>query len=119
MIDSRMIHLEGVDDQMIANNLTPFMPTHPGEIIKDEIEARGITQKQLSEETGISYTVTNEVLNGKRPVSTEYALLIGKALDLDAAFFVRMQADYDMQMASRNPSLRLRLNKIRKIAAVF
>ena len=104
---------------MIANNLTPCQSTHPGEVIRDEIEARGITQKQLAEATGISYSVINEVLRGKRPVSTEYALLIGKALEIEASFFVRMQAEYNMQMVGRNPRFIERLKNIRKIAAVF
>lgn len=104
---------------MIANNLTPLIPTHPGDIIKDEIEYRGITQRQLSEATGIAYSVINEVLNGKRPVTIEYALLIGKALDLDAGTFIRMQSEYDMQMAERNKSFKARLAKIRKIASVL
>lgn len=56
---------------MIANNLTPFIPTRPGEVIKDELEARGITQRKLADVTGISYSVVNEVLNGKRPVTIE------------------------------------------------
>ena len=114
-----MIHIAGVPDDMIANNLTPFIPTHPGDIIKDEIEFRGITQRQLSEATGIAYSVINEVLNGKRPVTIEYALLIGKALDLDAGTFIRMQSEYDMQMAERNKSFKARLAKIRKIASVL
>ena len=58
-----MIHITGVQDNMIANNLMPFIPTHPGEIIKDEIECRGISQRQLSDATGIAYSVINEVLN--------------------------------------------------------
>ena len=104
---------------MIANNLTPFIPTHPGDIINDEIEYRGITQRQISETTVIAYSVINEVLNGKRPVTIEYALLIGKALDLDAGTFIRMQSEYDMQMAQRNKSFTTRLAKIRKIASVL
>ena len=104
---------------MIANNLTPFIPTHPGDIIKDEIEYRGITQRQLSETTGIAYSVINEVLNGKRPVTIEYALLIGKALDLDAGTFIRMQSEYDMQMAERNEWFMEKLKQIRRVAAVF
>ena len=36
--------------------------THPGDVIKDEIESRGITQKMLAEQTGIGYTVINEIL---------------------------------------------------------
>ena len=114
-----MIHIEGIDDNMIANNLTPFEATHPGEVIKDELEYRGISQRKLAETTGIAYSVLNEVLNGKRALATEYALLIGKAIDIDAEFLIRMQADYDMQTAKRNPKLILRLNNIRKIAAVF
>ncbi len=114
-----MIHISGVKDNMIANNLTPYYLTHPGEIIKDEIEARGITQRQLSEVTGIAYSVVNEVLNAKRPVTVEYALLIAKALDLDADTFIRMQAEYDLQTTKRNQSFMRRLTTVRKIASVL
>lgn len=31
-----MVHVEGIDDRMIANNLEPHYLTHPGEVIKDE-----------------------------------------------------------------------------------
>lgn len=43
-----MITIEGVDPKMIANNLTPSEPIHPGEMIKDEIEYRGLSQKKAS-----------------------------------------------------------------------
>lgn len=49
-----MIKIDGIDPKMIANNLTPFEPTHPGEILKDEIEFRGISQKKLAKEMGVS-----------------------------------------------------------------
>lgn len=42
-----------------------FYPTHPGEVVKDELEARGITQKQFAQESGISKTALNEILNGR------------------------------------------------------
>ena len=44
-----MIHVEGVKDDMIANNLTPFYSTHPGEVIKDELEARNISQRAFAQ----------------------------------------------------------------------
>ena len=44
-----MITLPGVRPDMIANNLTPFEPTHPGELIKDELEVLNITQPKLAE----------------------------------------------------------------------
>ena len=57
-----------------VSKLEPFMPTHPGEVIKDEIEYRGISQRMLAAEIGVSYTQLNEVLNGKRPLNTEMAI---------------------------------------------
>lgn len=38
-----MILLEGVQPNMIANNITPYYVTHPGEVFKDEVEYRGIS----------------------------------------------------------------------------
>jgi len=67
---------------MLANELTPFCPTHPGEILKDEVEYRKISQRALARQMGISYSQLNEVLNGKRPVNTELALLFEAALGL-------------------------------------
>ena len=66
-----MIKIDGVDPKMIANNLIPFEPTHPGEVLKDEIEFRGISQKKLAKEMGVSYTVLNEILNAKRSLNTK------------------------------------------------
>ena len=95
------------------------MLIHPGEMIKDEIAARGITQKELVKKMGVSYTVFNEILNGKRPVTTEYALLLEAALGTNASIWIGLQADYNMQKAKQDKSFLKRLEKIRKIAAVF
>ena len=62
-----MITIQGVDPKMIANNIEPAFPTHPGEILKEEIEYRGISQRKLAERMGIGYSVLNEILNARRP----------------------------------------------------
>jgi hypothetical protein len=64
-----MITISGVAPYMIANNLEPS--THSGEVLKDEIEYRGISQHKLAAEMGVPYTQLNEVLNAKRPLNTE------------------------------------------------
>lgn len=102
-----------------ANKMNPFIPTHPGEVIKDEIEYRGISQRALAAEIGVSYTQLNEVLNGKRALNTEMALLIGAALDIDAEPLLSMQTRYDMITVQRNTVFARRLKSIRKIAAVL
>ena len=70
-----MIEIKGIDPKMIANNIEPFEPTHPGELLRDEIEYRHISQKQLAADMGVSYTVLNDIVNCKRPVNTKFALL--------------------------------------------
>ena len=102
-----------------ANKMEPFQPTHPGEVIKDEIKYRGISQRALAAQIGVSYTQLNEVLNGKRTLNTEMALLISAALDIDAEPLLAMQMRYDVITARRNQSFVSRLKSIRKIAAAF
>lgn len=114
-----MITIKGVDPRMIANNIEPFVPTHPGEILKDEIEYRGISQRKLAAQMGVPYTQLNEVLNAKRQLTTEYALLIEAALDLPAEPLLKMQARYNMITVKRTPSFIEKLNNVRKIAAML
>ena len=45
--------------------------THPGDVLKEELEVRGISQKKFAEALSLPYTQLNEILNGKRPVTTE------------------------------------------------
>ena len=90
-----MIEVKGIDPKMIANNMDPFEPTHPGELIKDEIEYRHISQKKLAEEMGVSYTLLNDIVNGKRPVNIRFALLCEAALGIPAYILCGLQSDYD------------------------
>ena len=110
-----------IDDmkEKTANNMMSSLLIHPGEMIKDEIAARGLTQKDLAQQMGVSYTVFNEILNGKRPVTTEYALLLEAALGTDANIWISLQADYNMQKMKQDRSFMKRLEKIRKVAAIY
>ena len=114
-----MTTLEGINPMMIANNLKPFQPTHPGEVLKEELEFRGISQRGLAKELGMSYSVLNEVLNGKRSLSPELAMMMEAALGVDAAPLLAMQNEYDMLMAERNELFMEKLRQIRRVAAVF
>ena len=101
------------------HELIPATPIHPGEMIKDELQARGISQKKFAELIGVSHTVLNEVLNGKRPVTTEYALKIEAATGIPAYIWVNMQTAYNMQTARRDTRLSAVLDQIRKAVAVL
>ena len=114
-----MIHVEGIKDEMIANNLTPYRFTHPGEIIKDELEDRGISQREFAQNIGMSYSVLNELLNAHRPLTTNTALLFEAALGLPADVLMRIQTKYNLQTARKDKEVIRWMAKIRKAAAVF
>lgn len=103
----------------LANHMVSSELIHPGEIIKDEIAMRGLTQKELALKMGVSYSVFNEILNGKRPVTTEYALMLEAVLGTKASIWLGLQADYNMQRARMDRVFMKRLEQLRKYAAVL
>ena len=96
-----------------------FRPYHPGELLKEELECRHISQKAFAKQLGVPYTAFNEVLNSKRPVSSELALLIEAALGVPAYMLVGMQTDYNLQVASQDKTFAKRLAKILQMAAIL
>ena len=94
-------------------------PVHPGEILKEEIEYRGITQGKLAAQMGISYKMLNLILNERRPLTAQTAMLFEATLGISANLLNNMQTDYNMQVANRDKSFSARLTEIRKNVAVF
>ena len=80
--------------------LIPFVAMHPGEMIKDELKERGMTQKQLAAETGIKASVLSETINGKRSISLSVAVALEKALNIPADIWMNMQTQYDLDSAN-------------------
>ena len=101
------------------HEIQPSTPIHPGEILKDELEARGLSQRKFASVIGVSYSVLNEVINGKRSVTTEYALKIEAATGIPAYIWVNMQSAYNMQTARKDSKLSVILDNIRKSVAVL
>ena len=102
-----------------ANEMTPAFPTHPGDVLKDEIEYRGISQRQLAEEMGIAYSALNEILNARRPVTEKTALLFEAALGVNAEPLLKMQMKYNLQSTKSDSTFMARLAKVRRVAAVL
>lgn len=96
-----------------------YTPTHPGEVLKDEIEYRKVSQRKLAEQMGISYKALNDLLNGRRTLTTTTAMMFEAALDIPADSLMRLQLKYNMQQAMNDPSLTGHLKQIRKFAALL
>ena len=74
----------------------PFIATHPGELIKDELKERDMTQKQLAELTGIKPSVLSETINGKRSISLNVAVALEKALGIPAEVWMNLQTQFNL-----------------------
>lgn len=96
-----------------------YTPTHPGEVLKDEIEYRKISQRALARQMGISYKVLNDILNGRRSLTTTTAMMFEAALNVPADSLMRLQMKYNLQLASNDQTFMERLNKIRQYAALL
>lgn len=95
----------------------PYTPTHPGELLKDELQARNITQKKFAELIGIPYTMLNDIVNCRRPISADVALLIEAALGTSADVFVNLQMRYNLLTARKDTKNIKRLEAVRKLCA--
>jgi len=77
-------------------------PLHPG-IVLSEIYMKeiGLTQTSLAELCGCQHRKINEIVNGKRGISPEFAITLEKVLGTSAEMWVRMQAEYDLTVARK------------------
>ncbi len=82
-----------------GNALYPPEPIHPGEILADELEAREIKQKTFASEVGLRPPHLNEIIKGKRNLTAQLALKIGRTLGIDASFWMRVQGEYFLDVA--------------------
>ncbi len=72
-------------------------PTHPGEmLIKEFLEPLGITQMKFSRHLGWPYARLNEIIKGKRGVTTASALDLGEALKTSPEFWLNLQRNWDL-----------------------
>lgn len=101
------------------NELIGSQPDHPGEMLKEELQVRGVSQRKFAALVGMSYTILNEVLNGKRPITTEYALKIEAATGINARIWIGLQADYNLETARRDNKFSAVLEQIRKAVAIL
>ncbi len=73
-------------------------PIHPGEVLsKDFLEPMGITAYRLARDIRIDQTRVSEILRGKRGISVDTALRLGKYFGISAEFWLNIQRRYDLE----------------------
>ena len=90
-------------------NPKPFRPVSPGEILRDELEARGWSQKELAERITRPYQAVNEIIRGRKQITAATALALSSALGTSAEFWMNLETSYRLDLARRELRQRRRL----------
>jgi addiction module HigA family antidote len=80
----------------VVDNLPPV---HPGEILRDELEALNMSARKFAEHIGVPPNAVTEILNGERRVTAAMALRLGKAFDTGERYWMNLQSYYEAKVA--------------------
>ncbi len=84
-------------------------PPHPGQGIKDDIDALGLSVAEAAEGLGITRQQLHNVISGRSGITSEMAVRFEKALGGTAAHWLRLQAAYDLaQVRAREGEIEIR-----------
>lgn len=89
---------------MVTKTVTyPDVAIPTGEYLLEEIEARGISQKELARRMGRPVNAINEIINGKKTITAETALQIEDVMpEIPARFWLNLETDYRLTRALIN-----------------
>lgn len=76
-------------------------PTHPGKILGEAIGATGIPKVRIAEMLGISRVHLNDIIRGKKPITANVAVRVGKLIGNGPGIWLRMQVTHDAWHAAR------------------
>ncbi len=76
-----------------------YPPIHPGEILQEDfLDGFGITQHRLAVAVGVPPRRINEIVHGKRRITADTALRLGRYFGVNPQFWVNLQARYDLEV---------------------
>jgi addiction module HigA family antidote len=74
-------------------------PVHPGAYLKELLDELALSQYRLAKDIGVPAMRINYVVNGKRPVTAELALRLGRYFRQNPRYWLNLQSRYDMDIA--------------------
>jgi addiction module HigA family antidote len=83
-------------------------PVHPGDVLQEEIAARGLTARALGPKLRVPANRLTEIIAGKRGISPDTALRLSRYLGSGAAFWLNLQSPYDLAMAEKRLGAKIR-----------
>ena len=84
-----------------ANDIIPAHATHPGSVLKRELQARGIKQKDFAKAIGMPAPNLSEIIKGRRNVSESIAIKLEEALGIPYQTWINLQSRYNYVLRRR------------------
>ena len=82
-------------------DIEKIAPIHPGEILKEEfLDPMNITQYRLAKDINVPPRRINEIVLGKRGISADTALRLGRYFSMSPEFWINLQTHYDLEVVS-------------------
>lgn len=88
---------------------------HPGEILlEDFLRPMGVTNARLASDIDVPTSRISDIVNGKRPITVDTAIRLGLYFNMEARFWLNLQAEYDARIAEREllPAIRPRIRPL-------
>jgi antitoxin HigA-1 len=77
-------------------------PSHPGETLAEELAARGLSANALALKLRVPANRITDIVRGRRSLTAETALRLGRYFGTGARFWVDLQASHDLAVAERD-----------------
>jgi addiction module HigA family antidote len=74
---------------------------HPGRLLRRELEARGLSANRLALDLGVPSGRITDILNGRRSITADTALRLGRYFGNSAQFWLDLQSQYDIAVVER------------------
>jgi addiction module HigA family antidote len=80
-------------------NAKKMDPIHPGEILKEEfLDEMNLSQYRLAKDINVPPRRINEIVHGKRAITADTALRLGRYFGMSPQFWINLQTHYDLQV---------------------
>jgi addiction module HigA family antidote len=79
--------------------MTPI--AHPGRLLKRELVVRGLSANRLSLDLGVPSGRITDILNGRRSITADTALRLGRYFGTSAQFWLDLQSQHDIAVLER------------------